>query len=251
MPGVSWISSNTSIATITSTGSSTVLTKVADGDVKITATVTACGAILPSISKTIIVGIPQYTYEIVPFPISSHTQCHKLNKTYTFKIQPTGIDPYYSDGTYQWYCTGIGLLSSTSKTVSLQFTQPGDYTLSVRPNSPCGLGPVSVYSESLHASSSCSVSGFYLVYPNPAATNLSIEMAASNTDHGSSSKNNLVAGFDRIEVLDKMGKVVIRRTYHRNTKKVILNVSTLRSDVYVLRIFNENDSEEHKIIVRY
>lgn len=198
---------------------------------------------------TVFFGIPQYTYEIVPSPISSYTECYKLNKTYSFTIQPTGIDHYYPNGPYQWYCTSSGILPSTTKTASLKFTSPGDYTLTVRPNNACGLGPISVYSETLHASSSCS-GGYYLVSPNPVGNNLIVEtIELNNYNNQSTAKNKSITGFDRIEVFDKTGNLVLRKTYPQNSKKVNFDVSSLRSDVYVVRIFNENISEEHKIIV--
>jgi hypothetical protein len=199
---------------------------------------------------TVFFGTPQYTYEIVPSPISSYTECYKLNKTYSFTIQPTGIDHYYPNGPYQWYCTSSGVLPSTTKTASLKFTSSGDYTLTVRPNNACGLGPVSVYSETLHASSSCS-GGFYLVSPNPVSSNLNIEtITTSNVNSTLTAKNN-ISGFDRLEVIDKTGNIVLRKSYPQNTKKTNLNVSKLRSNIYVVRIFNGNISEEHKIIVQH
>lgn len=200
---------------------------------------------------TVFFGIPQYTYEIVPSPISSYTECYKLNKTYSFTIQPTGIEHYYPNGPYQWYCTSSGILPSTTKTASLKFTSPGDYTLTVRPNNACGLGPISVYSETLHASSSCS-GGYYLVSPNPVSNTLNVEtIELNNYNNQSTAKNKSITGFDRIEVFDKTGNLVLRKTYPQNSKKVNFDVSSLRSDVYVVRIFNENISEEHKIIVQH
>lgn len=198
---------------------------------------------------TVFFGIPQYTYEIVPSPISSYTECYKLNKTYSFTIQPTGTDPYYPNGPYQWYCTSSGVLPSTTKTASLKFTSPGDYTLTVRPNNACGLGPVSVYSETLHASSSCS-GGYYSVSPNPVSSNLNIETITASSGNSSTEKNKST-GFDRIEVLAKTGNIVLKKTYPKDTKKTNLNVSALRSDVYVVRIFSGDVPEEHKIIVQH
>ncbi|MEO6683371.1 MAG: T9SS type A sorting domain-containing protein [Ginsengibacter sp.] len=247
---VSWNSSNISIATVTPTGNPATVTKAGNGEVKITATINACGVSLPPISKTIIVGIPQYTYEIVPSPISSYTECYKLNKTYSFTIQPTGTDPYYPNGPYRWYCTGMGILSSTTKTVSIKFTQAGDYTLSVRPNSACGLGPASVYGETLHASSSCS-GGYYLVSPNPVKSDLSItSIMSKQMDNSTSSERPSIRDFDRVEIIDKSGNIVVRKTYSKNTRNANLNISNLRSDVYIIRIFHKNTSEEHKIIVQ-
>ncbi len=200
---------------------------------------------------TVFVGTPQYTYEIVPSPISSYTTCYKLNTTYSFTIQPTGIDPYYPNGPYQWFCTSSGVLPSTTKTVSLIFTQAGDYTLTVRPNNACGLGPVSIYSETLHASSSCRGGAFVSVSPNPVSSDLNIETITASNDNISLNAKNSITGFDRVEIVDKTGNIVLRKSYPRNTKKVNLNVSKLHSDVYVVRIFNGNISEEHKIIVQH
>lgn len=54
---VSWSSSNTSVATVTSSGSTTTLTRVGSGKVVVTATVNACG-VSQSLSKTLVVGEP-------------------------------------------------------------------------------------------------------------------------------------------------------------------------------------------------
>lgn len=121
--------------------------------------------------------------------------------------------------------------------------------MTVRPNNACGLGPISVYSGILHASSSCS-GGYYVVSPNPVSSNLNIEANTASSDNSSTEKNKST-GFDRIEVLDKTGNTVLKRTYPKDTKKVNLNVSALRSDVYVVRIYKGNVPEEHKIIVQH
>lgn len=249
---VFWTSANTSIATVANSSNQGIVARVgsANGTVRITGTITLpCGTTVIEFLD-ILIGAPQFTYEIVPSPISSYTECYKLNKIYSFTIQPTGIDNYYPNGPYQWYSTSSGILPSTTKTASLTFTSPGDYTLTVRPNNACGLGPISVYSETLHASSSCS-GGYYLVSPNPVSSNLNIETITTSNDNSSLTAKNNIIGFDRLEIFDKSGNIVLRKSYPRNTKKVNLNVSVLRPDVYVVRILNGNISEEHKIIVQH
>lgn len=61
---------------------------------------------------------------------------------------------------------------------------------------------------------------------------------------------NSITGFDRIDVVDKMGNIVLIKFYPQNTKKVNVDVSILHSDVYVVRIFTGNLFEAHKIIVQ-
>lgn len=210
---------------------------------------TPCSAISADNRVDFIVGVPPYTYEIVPSPISSYTDCYKLNKTYSFTVQPTGQDPHYPEGSYQWYCTGSDM-PSTTKTASLKFTSAGNYTLTVRPYNACGVGPVSVYSETLHASSSCAA-GYYLVSPNPVSSNLKIETVMRGSENILPATNKKIAGIDRIEVVDKMGNVVLRNSYSRSTQKINVNVSSLSPDIYIVRIYNSNISEEHKIVVRH
>lgn len=230
---------------VPSNSPSVVLTKQGIGDVTLTATVTLCDQAVKTINKIIIVGAPQYTYEIVPSPISSYTECYKLNKTYSFTLQPTGTDPYFqSNGTYQWFLTGTGVLPSTSKTVSFQFTQVGDFTLTARPNNTCGLGPVSTYPEILHAALSCTGGHFTITTtPNPVANNLVVTIENESKELNTEENIKMILN-------DFYTKQSVKQWQFKNDHNQFnINVSGLKKGPYILLVTKGKSKEAKQIII--
>jgi len=96
----------------------------------------------------------------------------------------------------------------------------------------------------------------FIVSPNPAADNVTItvKQTESTTAAGSSSVSagsNRTTGFVKVQLFDKLGSIKKTYNYAKGTTLAKLDVSALIPDVYVLKIFDGTDWEEHKIIVSH
>ncbi|MEZ5034740.1 MAG: hypothetical protein R2796_07110 [Chitinophagaceae bacterium] len=254
---ISWSASPNGIVSVNSpNGLQTTLTKIGNGLITLTATISnSCGSSFSISKPNIEVGTPQYSYEIIPSPISSYTTCHKLNKTYSFTAQPAGNEPYYQTRQFSWVLNDLDnynptVINSSSKTVSFQFPYEGNFQLTVRPKNSCGVGgPLSVYEEDLYASSYCSGGGYYKVAasPNPTRHNLTVEIkdiskevqALASTERTSYRLYNFNQTY-----------LVKQWSFEGLQKRQSLNVGGLKSGQYVLVVFIGKFRESTQIIIR-
>ncbi|HSV09578.1 MAG TPA: T9SS type A sorting domain-containing protein, partial [Hanamia sp.] len=51
-----------------------------------------------------------------------------------------------------------------------------------------------------------------------------------------------------ISIVDKMGAVISKQAFGKNIRMVNLNVSNLKPDIYIIRIFNGKDYTSLKFI---
>ena len=90
---------------------------------------------------------------------------------------------------------------------------------------------------------------FYSLSPNPSSSDVTIyvdEEKLKNTKAMSSSDQVI----QKIIVLDKLGNAVLKRSYPFDTRKVILNISNLSPDLYVVKIYNGKKWTSLKLIKR-
>jgi hypothetical protein len=85
---------------------------------------------------------------------------------------------------------------------------------------------------------SFSASGsYYIMSPNPANSTLTVAV-----DEQKLSKQKIVKSSDQdireVMIVDKIGNVLQRGTYAKDTRQVNLNISSLRPDFYLVRISN-------------
>ncbi len=245
------------VCTISSASNQATLTKVANGNVQLFATITNCGGFINYASADVTFGVPAAYYNGGYWKSSSFQPLTGTINTTDSKT--VWVNMAYSTNTnnrYTWYKTS-GSSNATWNVyngyagygVNINFTPPvtssSYFGMSITTTNICGTttNPVVIY---------YSGPGIYMISPNPVSTDLNIEaVTTSNNNSSLITKNNITTSFDRIEVVDKMGYVVLSKSYPRNTKKANLNVSLLHSDVYIVRIFNGNISEQHKIIVQH
>ena len=255
---ISWSANPNGIVSINSpNGLQTTLTKIGNGLITLTATISnACGSSFSISKPNIEVGTPQYSYEIIPSPISSYTTCHKLNKTYSFTAQPAGNEPYYQTRQFSWVLNDLDnynptVLNSTSKTVSFEFPYEGNFQLTVRPKNSCGVGgPLSIYEEELYASSYCSGGGGYykvVASPNPTRNNLNVEIKDMSVE-----TEKLVANERTLYQLYNFNQthLVKQWAFDGIQKKQNLNVVGLTKGQYVLVVSIGKFREATHIIIR-
>jgi hypothetical protein len=120
-------------------------------------------------------------------------------------------------------------------------------TVMVRPVNSCGKEASSEPFKWIIGSFVCPLSPAFTVSPNPSST-----IIKTNTAGTADNVKSIASpyGFSEIEILDKMGNLKKRLKYSKGTKFTTIDVSSLPTDNYVLRIFNGVAWEEYKVIIQ-
>ncbi|NJO00387.1 MAG: T9SS type A sorting domain-containing protein [Bacteroidia bacterium] len=164
------------------------------------------------------------------------------------------VDPVPGATTYEWYLNGqFQQISSYNHEFVLYSC--GNYTLGVRAyTSACGWTDIS----SAYFTVGCS--GSFMVYPNPAQEQITIEQV-SNQDSVTynQSTSNLQIGFNSeaedetfsVKLYNAQQEVVAEgRTSDGKEKKIKLSVSKLHSGTYYLFIYYKESVLERQIVVQ-
>jgi hypothetical protein len=121
-------------------------------------------------------------------------------------------------------------------------------TVMVRPVNSCGKEASSEPFKWIIVSYICPLSQTtFTVSPNPSSTVIKISTSGTSDNVKSISSPD---GFSEIEIFDKMGNLKKRLKYSKGTKFTTIDVSSLPTDNYVLRIFNGVAWEEYKVIIQ-
>lgn len=76
-----------------------------------------------------------------------------------------------------------------------------------------------------------------MMSPNPASSTVTVSVNEEQLAKQKIAKSN-DQDIREISIVDKMGNVLQHKTYSMDTRQVKLNVSTLRSDIYLIKISN-------------
>lgn len=216
---VVWSASPTGIVTPnTSTSAAPTFTRVTNGNITLTATVTACGTVQPALTKTIRVG----TFSQADYPITgpSSTTCGTL---VTYSVPQLSSSPTYTwmyQGSPWQYQGGQG-------TRILQMRAPTSTSggvFSVHVDNACGIGP----SASKTTSVSCSFApiDLFQVLPNPATNEVTVTANSIST-----------TSFTELNIFNQHG--VLKKTQKfAKVKKGTINVSSLPTGIYFIEIFD-------------
>lgn len=83
-------------------------------------------------------------------------------------------------------------------------------------------------------------SGYYMLAPNPATSELTVSV-----DESQLQKMNVIKSSDQdireVVVIDKMGQAKYRQTTGKGTRQMRINVSNLPTGYYVIRVYNGKD----------
>lgn len=97
-------------------------------------------------------------------------------------------------------------------------------------------------------------SGGFSVVPNPAFNSVRVEMSGvmeSSDPSNKLARSKEIGTIQRIQVVDKMGNVILERTYSGDTKVTTLDVAALRNDIYIIRVFNGLQWSSKQVIVQH
>ncbi|MBN9352352.1 MAG: Ig-like domain-containing protein [Chitinophagaceae bacterium] len=252
---ITWVSSNSNIATVTATGNLATVTKMGNGNVTITATLNACDGI-KSVSKTLVVGIPDNS----AFNIYQDPSCNgnriNLGAYFGFAFDNcslwnmgvtdiswdiiNGNSPQITNNSGPGVCSQ-GLNNSG---IQVYFPNPTAFFTPYarfKAQNACGwsdwmLRPMPINFQA------CGSWSFSAV-PNPASSFLSVALdentQATKTDNSRS--------IQEIQITDKLGNVVKQFKYSIKISKVILDISSLKQDVYFIRVYNGKEWKSESI----
>lgn len=238
LPGgavVHWEASPQGIVTINSPNAQqTTLTRIADGEVLLTATVNFC----------ITLNLPFITIKVGSPPVESLT-VNGVNPATTLVCHSSEImlvaNPSIADQNawYEWNLpdSWVSLETGTNTVTTQDYmtsVYPGsDGTIYVRRHNECGYS--GFYSVFVQFDYWCG--NYYIISPNPATDNITID--------GQKQKKNI----KEIQIVDKTGRVRKLAKYGNNVQRVTLNISDLAPDVYYIKIFDGKEWRNKSIIV--
>jgi lysyl endopeptidase len=221
----SWTATPSGVVLINnSTSSSTTITKLTDGEVQLSVTVTACGYAMTATLPGIKVGVPAPVTSITVNNVdpSSGYVCHY------YESMLVALPPVIETGvTYEWSLPSdwTTLQTGTPYASSADYIMPvypgTDGYVYVRRLNSCGYS--SNFSVNVSFDPYCS---FFMISPNPAKNNISID--------GQKSKKNI----KEVRIIDKTGQVKKTVRYSTNIQRVNLDISGLVPDVYYIKIFD-------------
>lgn len=226
---VSWSVIPSGILNLTSGANGTAtITPVGQGVVTVTATITgdpinACGTRV--FSKQIIVGTP------IPEGINGpdHDLCYNGR---TSEIGQFHVYNPKAGLTYYWQIDGIGAGIGTTISVNAFTWDVGNHQIRVRSyTSACGYS--SWYTSSFVVVD-CS-SRRFSISPNPSSSTINIEAQSENK-------------IQEVRIKDKLGNIKIYQKKISNVKKVLIDISGLQPDMYIVEIFDGQKWQTEKIL---
>ncbi len=245
------------------------LWSVQSGDILLNATSTSATTSLPNISATGTYGtisvtatntcgstattLTDYQQE---FPPALHTienyipypepTCYQAEGFYFFKVNDFGTPP----PEYQWgYRLNGGsdvIVSGNSYIGQYLFPSAGNYEIFVRPKNECVTGNGNDVTKQIFVQNDCmggwmcsqaADSSVYSVYPNPASDRITVSVKNALAVKGAKAAESDIKA---ITVFDKHGAARKRFAYPAKTKNVVVDVSSLPGDIYMLEIQSGN-----------
>lgn len=218
----------------------TTISAIGNGIVTITANITSsCGNATVTKQNIIIgTGIPDPLFE------QKSVLCPSGNNQYMIAARITNVPGALY---YNWYIDGVLKTTSSGNSASV----PGGnadgrtHTLQARVQTPCGQTSTALPEGRFTAR--CGSGGGNLrisVSPNPTNDNITVQLIDENGKLSTDDNKN----FNELQIADKMGVVLKRFNYKTGTKKVIINLAGLHSDVYLVRVGDGNEWTSVQII---
>lgn len=242
------------ICTLTSNGSQATLTKLSNGTINLTATISNCDGTNQYASTAVTFGVPELYYN-AGYYSNNIGLTQPIEGTATFINSSSVYITLESSGnnSYLWEfdggSTNANYYTSYPPTFGYAWwntpINPYDYIgFSIHTTNVCGTrsDPVFFYYEGPYQ--------YYAVSPNPAMSTFTISVIKPKRNLDLKEKQQSEVAISRIQLIDKTGNVILDKQYPSDTRTITVNVSTLKPDMYIVRIFNNDKIELHKIIVK-
>jgi serine protease len=242
LPVITWSAIPSNIVSISSSGNTATLTKTGDKVITLYATKSgACGSF--TMSKLISVGatppgnICGPSYDICNDRRSS-------TNTGVFRVCSPEALPGF---TYTWKIDDGSMGGSgngSSITVRGYMYSVGYHDISVRANTPCGL---SNWTTSTFRVISCGTgvrqaSISVNLSPNPARNVLSVQASSTTVEPN--------AGFTKLKIVDKLGRIHRTVSYPASTKSATVNLGGIKPDIYSVLVYDGKEWITKQIVVK-
>lgn len=147
------------------------------------------------------------------------------------------------NATYNWYEDGILTEAGTGN--SYITTVPCNTTkfIQVEAVNTCGTS----IKAGRGVSVKCSTGGAYSLAPNPASSNLTISVnePVDKTNFSTTTE------IQEVRITDKLGNLKANKKYQKGTKSVNINVASLKSDMYIVQIFNGTNWDSQQLVIQH
>lgn len=174
------------------------------------------------------------------------TNLHILFNANTTVVCPNSTVNFTDDSydgilTRQWAFPGGSPSSSNEKEPIITYEYPGKYTVTLTISD--GIDSITLDKKEYITVNDCayipenSEQSIILVYPNPARDFVFIK------------RNNNKNTFNRIELLNMQGEILLNRRIDAESTTVSLNVSKIRNGIYFLRFTGEKFAKVKKIVI--
>jgi len=240
---ISWAVSNSTVASVppNSTSSSVTVTPTgANGTTSLIATVQHC-----TFTYTIYFPIKVGTFTSDEFDIYTEPvgQPFCVNQTVTFGPSASQLLPSTTT-TYSWqWLSSSWTYVSGQGTRFLQLKPKSSVTsgwVALVAGNPCGTSPVKMKTFTINPNCQSAFS----VSPNPSSDVINIGQSAE-------SESSVPVNIVQVEIIDRMGNLKTKKDFGKGQISASLNVSSLPSDTYFLRIFDGNVWYSHQVIIRH
>ena len=232
---VTWSVYPTGIVNISTASNTATLTRVADGRVALTASVTGGGCNGQSVTKQIGVGIPDISLR---FPRQNpRVTGQPINYTSYNSVTQYVIQTNPKPGSYQsWSVTtdDPGLqwgYTTANNTVGFIFSGVNyKATFYGTETNACGSDYGYIYCQSVASGGAgggtplLTAPDLFTISPNPTTGIMNVQTVDNNTF------------FTTIRILDKMGNPLKQFSYPGNTNSITLNISDLPADTYAISV---------------
>ncbi len=237
---VIWDATPSGIVSISSSGNTATLTKIGNGNVTLTATVSnACGNTPIVVTKAnIVVGTPTITTNgtvaIYYNPGDENPVCR--NQGTTFDLNYSGANSV----TWSYVSNQGNPQPSWSQTstdgVYVEFFKATQQTLLLHVAATNGCGTTGY--DIGFVAVDCAGFMAMTISPNPTTGDLQIEATGTNK----------TTTIKEIEVADKFGNIKKKIKFNDDTKKCKINIADLPADVYFIRVYDGKTWTTKKII---
>lgn len=234
-------------------GNTVTATRVGSGSVTITATVNACGTTKSVASAPILIGTIDETKlrlnhqtACAGYPIEFGAEYESLAYCTLLQAGVTDVQwdvaspyPYQIEENY----SPLGCLDVTNSGRMINFSQQySSYTAQVRirVQNSCGWSDWSPYFSI--PVQDCDGGWGFVASPNPAKSSVNITLNEQTV------KNRKAVTIREVQLTDKLGNINKQLKYGAGNKRVSIDISGLKPDVYIIHVFNGKEWKTQTII---
>jgi serine protease len=243
-PNVTWSVTPATVASITPSGNTATLTKIANGHATVTAVMSGtCGAIT--------LTLPVEIGAVKPAGICGpgYNLCNIKGSGSSGVFRVCEPQPGVS---YSWQIDGgaePGGGSGSSITVRGYMYSVGYHDISVRANTPCGLSDWTTGTFRVISCGTGSRTANVQLSPNPAKSVLTVKLDTEKiaADAGAAKTP---AGFTQIRIVDKLGNIHRSINYAKGTRSATINLSGIKPDLYTVLIYDGKEWITKQVVVK-